>query len=357
MKNTLSIYGSHDAGAVFIDKHGNLKILEYERFVKKRYAMYSANFDRRETDLGTNQPSRENFIQYIKSQLSADIHTILYNGLIEVDIKYLQTQFPNADFELCGHHMSHAASGYYTSNFTDAIIFSVDGGGVDSGMVAYTKIFHGHKKDIKLINTPSINLGVAYGKIGAPISEIHPGPDSTTDSLVYAGKVMGLCAYGVVRTEWVDAMKQFYLHHNLNLLGGDIGLQLHFNSLKGQYSYDLAATSQYVFEELLMGIIEPYIPTNDNFILVGGCALNVLFNQRLKKKLNSLNKKLYVPSNPNDCGLALGQFLLEHPTAKTSVYNGFDILDKDKLQEYVKARCAQKVDINQIVDLIKGEIS
>ena len=71
-------------------------------------------------------------------------------------------------------------------------------------------------------------------------------------------------------------------------------------------------------------------------------------------KLNSLNKKLYVPSNPNDCGLALGQFLLEHPTAKTSVYNGFDILDRDKLQEYIKTRSAQKVDINQIVDLIKG---
>ena len=55
MKNTLSIYGSHDASAVFIDKNNQLKILEYERFVKKRYAMYSARFDRRESDLGTNQ--------------------------------------------------------------------------------------------------------------------------------------------------------------------------------------------------------------------------------------------------------------------------------------------------------------
>lgn len=354
MKNTLSIYGSHDAGAVFIDSSGELKILEYERFVKKRYAMYSERFDSREKDLGTNQVSRESFIKYIKTQVGSEIQTILYDSLIESDVQYLKDAFPSATFKQKGHHMSHAASGYYTSKFDDAIIFSVDGGGVDNGMVAYTKIFHGHRDNIKLISAPNINLGVAYGKIGGPISEIHPGPDSTTDSLVYAGKVMGLCAYGTVKTEWVDAMKQFYLHHNLNLLGRDIGLQLHFNSLKGQHSYDLAATSQYVFEELLMDIIEPYISTNNNFIMVGGCALNVLFNQRLKKKLNSLNKKLYVPSNPNDCGLALGQFLLEHPTAKTSVYNGFDILDRDKLQEYIKTRSAQKVDINQIVDLIKG---
>ena len=77
MKGLLSIYGSHDAGAVFIDKNNQLKILEYERFVKKRYAMYSAKFDRREKDLGTNQESREKFIDYIKTQINDDVHTIL----------------------------------------------------------------------------------------------------------------------------------------------------------------------------------------------------------------------------------------------------------------------------------------
>ena len=35
MMNTLSLYGSHDAGAVFVDYTGKLKILEYERFVQK----------------------------------------------------------------------------------------------------------------------------------------------------------------------------------------------------------------------------------------------------------------------------------------------------------------------------------
>jgi len=353
MENTLSIYGSHDASAVFIDKSNKLTILEYERFVKKRYAMYSERFDSREKDLGTNQTSRESFIKYIKTQVGSEIQTILYDSLIESDIQYLKDIFPSATFKQKGHHMSHAASGYYTSKFKDAIIFSVDGGGVDNGMVAYTKIFHGHKDNIKLMSTPNINLGVAYGKIGGPISEIKPGLDSNTDSLVYAGKVMGLCAYGVVRTEWIDAMKRFYSHHNVDQLGKDISLPLQFNSLVGQPGYDLAATSQYVFEELLLKIIEPYIELSTNFIIVGGCALNVLFNQRLKKKLKSLNKELYIPSNPNDCGLALGQFLSEHPTADSNVYSGFKILDKDKLQSYIKTRSAQKINTNQIVDLIK----
>ena len=354
MKGLLSIYGSHDAGAVFIDKNNQLKILEYERFVKKRYAMYSAKFDRREKDLGTNQESREKFIDYIKTQINDDVHTILYNGLIDSDINYLQSRFPDATFELCGHHIAHASSGYYTSGFDNAVIFSVDGGGIDHGMVAYTKIFEGNGNQIKLIDTPDINLGVAYGRIGCVISEIKPGPDSNRDSLVYAGKVMGLCGYGSVQSHWIDAMKRYYNHCDLATLGHEIGIALSFNSIKDKTSADLAATSQYVFESLLYDLIKPYVEKFDNFVLVGGCALNVLFNQKLKMILSSKEKNLYVPSNPNDCGLALGQYLYKHPelNPSTSVYSGFDILDRNKFGKYIKERNAVPIDYDVIVDLI-----
>jgi len=351
-KTTLSIYGSHDASVVFYDKSNILRVLEYERFVQKRYAMYSEKFDRREKDLGTNQNSREEFIQYIKTQ-TTDIQNILYNELTTNDINYLKTQFPNASFKICGHHMSHAASGYFTSGYKSAVIFSVDGGGVDNGMVAHTKIFEAKDNNINLIDTPNINLGVAYGRIGCAISEINPGLDSNIDSLVYAGKVMGLCGYGSVRNEWVDAMKQYYNHLDLERLGNDIKVPLFFNSVKGKISKDLAATSQHVFEILLFDLIQPYITNYNNFIMVGGCALNVLFNQRLKKLVTSLNKNLYIPSNPNDCGLALGQFLLEHPNVNTNVYNGFGILDEKKLPEWIKERNAKKVTPSTIVKLLK----
>lgn len=352
MKNTLSIYGSHDSAAVFIDKKNQLRILEYERFVKKRYAMYSEKFDYRSNDLGTDQESRISFIKYIKTQLSSNIELILYNGLTDTDIIFLRTEFPDAKFQLQGHHLSHAASGYFTSDFDRSLILSVDGGGVDDGMIAYTKIFHGESNEITLLDTPDINLGVAYGRIGTAISEINPGPDSNTDSLVYAGKVMGICAYGNIRTEWVDAIRKYYKTHSLNQLGKSIGLSLHFNSLKGQDSFDLAATSQFVFEEYMMNLIDKYIDEYDNFVLVGGCALNVLFNQSLKKRLDSLKKNLYVPSNPNDCGLALGQFLLEH-RCQCNVYNGFELLDKERLEYFIEARNAVQVSTTDIVDLIK----
>ena len=350
MMNTLSLYGSHDAGAVFVDYTGKLKILEYERFVQKRYAMYSDMFDSREKDLGTNQKSREMFIDYIVSQIANPNNlNIVYAGLSETDIEYLKLRFPNSTFKMCGHHISHAASGFFTSNYDEAIIFSVDGGGVDNGMVAFTKVFKGSGKNIELLETPDINLGVAYGRIGCPISEIKPGPDSNLDSLVYAGKVMGLCAYGNVREDWVEAVEEYYSHYDLNILGNAIGLNLEFNKLEGQNSYDLAATSQHVFESILWRVISKYVEENNNFILVGGCALNVLFNQRLKAYFNTVNKNLYVPSNPNDCGLALGQYLLDNPDSKPSVYSGFDILDRDEKLD----RINRDIKTSQVVDMLK----
>ena len=81
--------------------------------------------------------------------------------------------------------------------------------------------------------------------------------------------------------------------------------------------------------------------------------MNVLFNQKLKNILHKQGKSLYVPSNPNDCGLALGQFLIKFPNSSSAIYNGFDILDIDKLSDYVTERNATKVNISEIVDLIK----
>ena len=354
MNTTLSIYGSHDASAVFFDRKGDLKVLEYERFVKKRYAMYSDRFDHRSGDLGTNQEDREQFIQYIKSQIDSDIDCIVYNELSDTDLTYLTQEFPKAEFQQSGHHTSHAASGYYTSGYDRAVIFSIDGGGMDQGLVSYTKVFEGSgQSTIKTLQTPNLNLGIPYGRIGCAISEINPGPDSNTDSLVYAGKVMGLCGYGSVQEPWLQAMRAYYKHHDLHRLGVDIGVPLHFDSIKSNTSYDLAATSQYVFEELMIELIQPYLSLYDNFVLVGGCALNVLFNQTLKSQLSDMNKNLYTPPNPNDCGLALGQFLLKYPNTNTNVYSGFGILDIGDLEKIVDERQATQASTKDIVKLLK----
>ena len=61
----LAINGCHDASVTFVDKNNNIRVYEYERFVKKRYAMLSSRFDGWDL-MGSNQNERIEFLTHIK---------------------------------------------------------------------------------------------------------------------------------------------------------------------------------------------------------------------------------------------------------------------------------------------------
>ena len=47
--------------------------------------------------------------------------------------------------------------------------------------------------------------------------------------------------------------------------------------------------------------------------------------------------------------MSLGQFLLEYPQQVNDIhYNGFELLDYDKLESHVKERGARKIDVSEI---------
>jgi carbamoyltransferase len=413
--NILSLYTGHDASAVFIDKDNNLKILEYERFVKQRYASFTAHHANN-GGIGTTDAQRNSFLQYIKDNLKRTIKLIIIDDPLINDRELLLEFFPEATFKIILHHEAHAASAFFTSPFNDATILSFDGGGTDlytgdrtmverarainsltyakdpnTGKYAFcgpegcrwhgsmTKAYTAKGTSIMesqlgynlpLCDRPDTSwqftLGIPYNHIGRSISEIKPGPDSKDHSLVYAGKIMGLCGYGKRREEWGKPLEQYYFlrgrewehteGQELDSLGSDIGMDLSYNALSGQDSYDLAATSQSVFEDISLKIIDQLLSFghSKNIIIVGGCGLNVLFNQQLAKHLKKKNLNLYIPPWPNDCGLALGQLLHVTKTKiDLSVYSGFDILDREKFNDYKQDYNATKCNVNELVDLLK----
>lgn len=349
----LSIYGSHDACATFVDKNGNLKILEYERFVKIRYGMFSSRFDT--WGPGTNDDYRKKFIEYIKSEIKEDPELIVYNELNEYDLDLIKNYFPKVEFKLLGHHTAHAACAFYQSGFDDALVVTIDGGGYDHGVVSSMCVFRANGNEITQIYGSWVDVGNTYSAVGSVMKDITP--DYSTTSLTYSGKVMGICAYGKVNPDWVDPMKRYYDHRDLGILGNEIGLEISYqcHSLVGKDAYDLAATSQYVFEEVITDFILSYFnPSPTNLVFSGGCALNVLLNQKLKEHMSLNGYGFYVPPNPNDCGLSLGQYLLEtKEKISPIVYGGFDILDREKIHEYQNRYEFQQLSIKKIIDLIK----
>lgn len=359
MYKTIAIYGSHDASVTFVDKNKKLRVYEYERYVKKRYAMYSSRFDSRD-GMGSTDNERSGFLELIKNNLfDSNIELILYSELNDIDINFIKKYFPLAHFEKIGHHFSHACSGFYPSGFNNALIFSVDGGGVDDNSVSTTKIYMGKSKEIKELPCAKLDFGNPYSGVGFPISEIRPGVEGPTEvhSLVYPGKVMGLCAYGKVIEEWKQPFDKYYFHGNLNVLCGEISLPHTFNSINGDTSYNFAATSQYTFERKMNELIVPLVDEyNMNVVIVGGCALNVLYNQKLYTHLKNKGLKLYIPPNPNDCGLSYGMFLSKFPELadRDIVYNGLEILDDDNFNYYLEKYGGEDYSVERLVDLLKN---
>ena len=97
--NILSLYTGHDASAVFIDKDNNLKILEYERFVKQRYASFTAHHANN-GGIGTTDAQRNSFLQYIKDNLKRTIKLIIIDDPLINDRELLLEFFPEATFKI-----------------------------------------------------------------------------------------------------------------------------------------------------------------------------------------------------------------------------------------------------------------
>jgi carbamoyltransferase len=378
----LAINGYHDASVTFVDKNDQVRIFEYERFCKKRFGVFRQRDDN--SSIGTNVDIRNNFLRYIKTQLKEQPEIILYSELDHEDLEYLRSNFPNSKVFCMGHHMSHCAGAYFQSGFTNALAISLDGGGLDYqyenqlALRSYSiyKFIEGENDTIVHTNYKSedfvFNPGI-YGALGYYVSEIKKeycdDGKANKNALSYAGKIMGLVAYGEVRNEWIDPITNFYKHHPVDhwtryeqiekSLCEEIGIDLTENCFSGKDSYDLAATNQYVFEELCFSFIKPYIEKyNLDVVFSGGCALNVLFNQKLAEYLSQKSLKLYIPPYPGDCGLSFGHFVgFQQISCNPSPYCGIDIMDREKIiQYYEKYESNGKVKYatsDLIVDLIK----
>lgn len=355
MSKSISIYASHDSSICISTGPGEYKIFEFERLLKERYCRVNIRDDFESTlvairDIIKEKYGIESFDKCYFGQFLAEKK--------EEQINMFSKIFGPKEFDEVGHHLSHAATALYQSDFDKCLIVSFDGGGFDDDGVSTFNVFLGDKKKKEITRLKKINLdlGNPYSLMAVPVSEVRKG-----NFLSYAGKIMGLTAYGNVREEWVDSMKHFYRtqvftgsHGQLHAFGNNIGINLQQDALSGQDSYDLAATSQFVFEELALEQIMPFIQDYGLPVCVtGGCALNVLFNQRLR---DEIEYPVFVPPNPNDCGLSLGHLLLrEPPEGKITVtYSGFDILDIDKLPEYAIKYNAKKVGVKDLVPLLKG---
>ena len=353
----ISIHGSHN-GSVVVEKDGEIVVvIELERFLNLKnfgLSQYKA----------VRQPyiCLENILEWIKDNYGIEEYdNCFYSSIDFIGEKKDKTYRIFNPLSLikakkyihCLHHESHAYGGFYQSPYEDALVFSFDGGGDDGEFNIYRANREKGLERIEqlknpILNNPNIyyNLGFAYMIFGHYCNDIRI--DNLSDgNLVYPGKIMGLAPYGRVIDEWLEYFIKFFKsdpdgkdNQYLKLikeLGDNIGVNFDVNNrLTGQVQYDVVATAQRAFEECFIEVARPYFENEPDtpICVVGGCALNIILNTRLKQEFN---KEIFVGPNPNDCGIATGHMLkyLKPKNPIDITYKGIPILDKPMLSEFL----------------------
>ncbi len=226
--------------------------------------------------------------------------------------------FPNAKVFIGNHHLSHLAYSYFTSDFEESAILSVDGVGEwDTTVMAYGKDNTIERKG-EVIYPHS--LGLLYSTITAFLG-FKPNEGEY--------KVMGLAPYGthlfhhkkfdelVKETEdgFELNMDYFAYHYSDKIMFNQklsklLGIP---NRLPEEPINDIhkniSAALQYTYEKHFFRLLNKLHEKtkSKNLCLSGGCAYNGTANGKIQSKTPF--KNIWIPPAPSDAGSAIGAAL------------------------------------------------
>ena len=203
------------------------------------------------------------------------------------NIAKLKRKFPKVetyDFR-DRHHLTHAACGFYNSEFEEAAVIVVDSSGsnFEEGDECET-IMHvkrGRRFHWKVLHK-RYNTEDDYG-VGLQFDLVS---EKCKWGRQEAGKVMGLAPYG-------DYVEGNYMSSSME---------------------NAAATVQKDWEDRAVELVKIASEKCNNIVLTGGCFLNVVVNYKLLKEFPDLN--FYVDPISFDGGTAIGAAYILHNNPK-----------------------------------------
>lgn len=301
MATIISIHTRHDAN-LSISVNGRIVlILELERLFQIRYFRSSSDKDE----------FRKQWCEAVaKAQSITNIHEFDYaitNWVIPSELTILREIITAKQWVKCDHHYAHAALGFYDADFINPIILSFDGGGNDGIFNIYNVL----NDKLNLASRVQMNLGSSYRALATLMPELtHHIPQPIGGVLALSGKLMGYSALGTVIEQWIKPLEEYFRHFQSSIqafysLSNAIGIDLEIGmELDNDTARNLAATMQVAIENVVIAELEKEVmPDTDGIILVGGCALNVIMNTKIRKHFGI---PVHVPSAPSDCGISAG---------------------------------------------------
>tara|TARA_B100000519_G_scaffold64420_1_gene54758 strand:+ start:1224 stop:3041 length:1818 start_codon:yes stop_codon:yes gene_type:complete len=280
------------------------------------------------------------------------------------------------------HHMSHAASSFYTSPFKEAAFLTMDGVG------EWSTTSYGIGKGNKLEMLADIQYPNSLGLLYSTFTYY-------TGFRVNSGeyKVMGLAPYGepkykdLIYNHLIDIKDDGSFKMNMDYFNYNVGLTMtnsKFNNLFGgaprkpesnltQREMDLARSIQEVTEEIVIKMAKHIRKeTKMKFLcLAGGVALNCVSNGKLLR--SGIFDDIYIQPASGDAGGSIGCALLtwyKYLDNERTTVNGSDFMkgaflgpnfSNDTIKSYLDDRKYKYEQLSneelpeQIADLIAGQ--
>lgn len=256
---------------------------------------------------------------------------------------YLSNYNIRTDYIVQGHHESHAAAGFYTSQFNDAVILVID----SIGEFDTTTIWSANSDGLKKLwsRRYPYSVGLFYSAMTQRCG-LKPNEEEYI--------LMGMAAYGNPE-KYLAAFEREIIKYSKD---GDIEFLHNFHKgckwflpdvVDQQDIYDIAATTQFIFELILSSMLRRAkgLTGNKNLVYMGGCALNCLANPICYKFFPNV----YIMPNPGDAGSSVGSVLAatKQHIDLPDCFLGFNIEGA-----YPISQCLNNLISNQMVGVANG---
>lgn len=218
----------------------------------------------------------------------------------DIDI-YMARYEIDAPVVYTDHHLSHAATGFYTSGLDEACVLVIDA----IGEFETVTIWQGNGTKLKKLWSQSYphSLGLFYSAMTQRVG-LKPNEDEYI--------LMGMAAYGnnslvsTVKEDFITYGKKIKFKQNLHR-----GCTQWRPELTVTDSFEIAHATQVVYEEMFSNLLETAhrLTNSKNLVLMGGCALNCLANRLTGRWFD----KTWIYPNPGDAGSTIGAVLAHNP--------------------------------------------
>jgi carbamoyltransferase len=306
---------SHDASVSLIEDGKILFAGHAERYSKQKNDWY-VNDSLIKDALQYGTPDH---IAYYEKPLIKASRLALRGGSGEWKPRFNIEGIPRKSFS---HHYSHAAAGYYTSNFNDAVIVVLDAIGEYNTSTIWTG--EGNKIKLKYKKNYPVSFGLFYSAFTQLIG-LMPNQEEYI--------MMGMAAYG----DWTKHYKkvnEYFPSHDNQKYNFHKGIT-DWGWVSEEDKFDIAASVQMVYEQRLNDFMRmaKSLTGKNNLVFMGGCALNSSANTLLW----NIFDMIWIMPNPGDAGSSLGAAAAlygKHLDWKTP-YLGYDLGGKYPVQKIV----------------------